>query len=187
MTFNLEHHSQFNGICFLDRDGTINVNTGYAHRCDELELLPNAAAGIRLLNDNHIAVVVVTNQSGVGRGYFEEADVKRFHQCLQADLSQQSAHIDAWRFCPHHPDDGCVCRKPATGMIDDLLGLGFEHMFFVGDSLSDMHCAENAGLTAIAIANTAAERYPGAIPVSDLLEAAQFILQHSSLPQEATP
>ena len=187
MTFNLEHHSQFNGICFLDRDGTINVNTGYAHRCDELELLPNAAAGIRLLNDNRIAVVVVTNQSGVGRGYFEESDVNRFHQCIQADLLRQSAHIDVWRYCLHHPDDGCACRKPATGMIDDLLGLGFEHMFFVGDSLSDMHCAKNAGMIAIAISDTDAEQHPESIAVTDLLEAAEFILQYSSLFQEATP
>ncbi|MGC6509589.1 MAG: D-glycero-alpha-D-manno-heptose-1,7-bisphosphate 7-phosphatase [Myxococcota bacterium] len=184
---NLSHPNQFNGICFLDRDGTINVNTGYPHRCDELELLPNAAAGIRLLNDHHIAVVVVTNQSGVGRGYFEEADVKQFHQCLQADLLRQSAHIDAWRYCPHHPDAGCVCRKPATGMIDDLVDLGFEHMFFVGDSVSDMACARSAGVTAIALTNTDAEHFEDVIAVKDLYEAATFILEHTSPFQKVSP
>ena len=187
MTVDLKKYSQFNGICFLDRDGTINVNTGYPHRCDDLELLPNAAEGIRLLNANHIAVVVVTNQSGVGRGYFQETDVLRFHQCLQADLDRHNARVDGWRYCVHHPDDGCRCRKPATGMIDDLVDLGFEHMFFVGDSVSDMACARSAGVTAIALTNTDAEQFEDVIAVKDLYEAATFILEHTSPFQKVSP
>ena len=174
----LPHHDHYNGICFLDRDGTINVNTGYAHRVTELELLPNAAAGIRLLNAHQVAVVVVTNQSGVGRGYFDESAVKAFHHHMETKLMEQNAKIDGWRYCPHHPMDGCGCRKPKTGMIDDILGLHQEHLFFVGDTLSDMLCAEAAGAVPIALSNTEAESFAKAINVGDLLEAAQFIIQH---------
>jgi D-glycero-D-manno-heptose 1,7-bisphosphate phosphatase len=174
---NVRHlKEKFKSVCFLDRDGTINVNTGYAHRCSELELLPNAADGIRLLNENQVAVVVVTNQSGIGRGYFGYPELAAFHSCMEEELGNRGAKIDVWRFCPHHPNEKCDCRKPKTGMINDILGCNFNDVFFVGDSLSDMHCAQSAGATPIALVGTEAETFEKAVTAPDLLDAARFII-----------
>lgn len=168
-------NDQYRGICFLDRDGTINVNTGYPHRCSELDLLPNAAKGIRVLNENSIAVVVVSNQSGVGRGFFDRSALNRFQDCMASELFRHEAQIDIWRYCPHHPDDNCYCRKPKTGMIDDILKDCELPTFFVGDSLSDMLCAQNANALSIALRSTEAAEFAEAVIVNDLFDAAQFI------------
>ena len=166
----------FSALCLLDRDGTINVNTGYPHRCDELVLLPKAGAGIRMLNQNNIGVIVVTNQSGIGRGYFPVADMHRFNACIRKELQRFGAHIDLWRFCPHHPAANCGCRKPKTGLIDDIISLE-RPLFFVGDSYSDMECADSAGALPIALRGTKAAAFPGALPVSDLTDAARLIIE----------
>ena len=109
---------------FLDRDGTLNVDTGYTHRPEDLTLVEGAREAVRRLNDRGWLVVVVTNQSGIARGYFDEAAMHRFHDAVQAELAQAGARIDAFYFCPHHVD-GVVpgyCadhpdRKPAPGML----------------------------------------------------------------------
>lgn len=175
MTLNILNNN-YEGICFLDRDGTINVNTGYAHRREELALLPNSAAGIRLLNENRVAVVVVTNQSGVGRGYFQLDDLMTFNACIDEELRKEEAHIDLWRFCSHHPDDNCSCRKPKIGMISDIIDAHQHPMYFVGDTHSDMLCAEQAEAIPMALRGTDAERFPQAMIVADILDAAKFIV-----------
>ena len=108
---------------FLDRDGVLNVDHGYAHRPEQLEWVEGAAEAVRLLNEAGYYVLVVTNQSGVARGFFDEAAVKSFHAHMQDGLSAHGAHIDAFYYCPHHPEGTikplavrCRCRKPAPGM-----------------------------------------------------------------------
>jgi len=110
---------------FLDRDGILNVDQGYTHKPQNLEMIPGAAAAVKLLNEAGYYVFVVTNQSGVARGYYSEAAVKIFNQHVQDALKAAGAHIDAFYYCPHHPNGvikefaiQCRCRKPAPGMLE---------------------------------------------------------------------
>jgi D-glycero-D-manno-heptose 1,7-bisphosphate phosphatase len=141
---------------FLDRDGVLNVDHGYAHRQEELALLPGAAAAVKHLNDRGYYVFVITNQAGVARGYYGEDDVRRFHARLASELRAGGASIDDFRFCPHHPAASregygiaCDCRKPRPGMILDLMKqwpVEVKGSFVVGDKPSDIETAKAAGL-----------------------------------------
>ncbi len=141
---------------FFDRDGVLNVDTGYTHRCDDLQLQDGAAAAIRLFNDAGWRVFVVTNQSGVARGYYDEAAVNAFNAVLREALAHEGAHIDAFYYCPHHPEGTvaayarvCDCRKPQPGMIRQALAqwpTDLAHSILIGDRSSDMQAAAAAGL-----------------------------------------
>lgn len=136
---------------FLDRDGVLNVDTGYAHRIDQLEWITGAPDAVKLLNEAGYTVIVVTNQSGIARGLYDEVAVHRFHAHMQDALKPQGAHIDAFYYCPHHPDGtveaftvDCQCRKPATGMLEQAarewpIDLG--RSFLIGDRDGDMEAA----------------------------------------------
>jgi D-glycero-D-manno-heptose 1,7-bisphosphate phosphatase len=136
---------------FLDRDGVLNVDRGYAHRPDQLEWIDGAPEAVRLLNDAGYYVFVITNQSGVARGYYDETAVQHFHANMQAVLRAQGAHIDAFYYCPHHPDGAikelaieCRCRKPQPGMLEQAardwpIDLG--RSFLIGDKDDDLAAA----------------------------------------------
>jgi len=136
---------------FLDRDGVLNVDHGYSHRPDQLEWIAGAPQGVRLLNEAGYLAIVVTNQSGVARGLYNEAAVRQFHNHMQDSLRPQGSHIDAFYFCPHHPDGTvkelavrCNCRKPGTGMLEQAtrdwpIDLG--RSFLIGDKDDDMAAA----------------------------------------------
>ena len=136
---------------FLDRDGVLNVDHGYAHRPEQLEWIKGAPEAVRLLNEAGYYVFVVTNQSGIARGYFEEEAVKSFHAHMQDSLAEHGAHIDAFYFCPHHPDGTvkslavrCRCRKPGTGMLEQAARewpIDIRASFMVGDKEEDMTAA----------------------------------------------
>jgi D-glycero-D-manno-heptose 1,7-bisphosphate phosphatase len=141
---------------FLDRDGVINVDHGYTFRPEDLVLTPTAAEGIRLLNEAGYPVLVVTNQSGVARGLYGVADIKRFHDHMQARLAEHGARIDAFYYCPYHPD-GTVAefaiehqdRKPGSGMILRAMrdwNIKREGSFLIGDKTSDAESAAAAGI-----------------------------------------
>lgn len=135
-------------VVFLDRDGTLNVDIGYMRNPEELVLIEGAARSVRKLNDLGVFVVVLTNQSGVGRGYFTEAEVGRANERLLELLKKEGARADAVYFCPHHPDDGCSCRKPAIGMLKQAAaehGLELKGAIVIGDKLTDVELAHNAG------------------------------------------
>jgi D-glycero-D-manno-heptose 1,7-bisphosphate phosphatase len=104
---------------FLDRDGTINVEVNYLHRPADLDLIPGVPQAIARLNAAGLPVFVVTNQAGIARGYYTVADMCVLHEHLNALLGGYGAHIDAFYYCPHHPEftGPCVCRKPAPGMV----------------------------------------------------------------------
>lgn len=113
-----------NKAFFLDRDGTINVDTGYVGNPDDLELLPGAADAIRKMNESGYLVIVISNQSGVARGYFTEDDVRQVNERLNEILKQHGTHIDAFYYCPHLPNAPvkkyaaeCDCRKPKLGLF----------------------------------------------------------------------
>ncbi|HEX9114396.1 MAG TPA: HAD family hydrolase, partial [Nitrospirota bacterium] len=114
-----------NSAVFLDRDGTVIEEVGYLSDLKQLRLIPGAAAAIRGLNDAGFKVVLVTNQSGVARGYFTEAFVRETHDLLEKMLGLEGARLDGVYYCPHHPKAGnsrytvvCDCRKPGTGMLE---------------------------------------------------------------------
>lgn len=141
---------------FLDRDGVVNVDHGYVGSVDRFEWMTGAVETIRAANDAGCFVFIVTNQAGVARGYYDEKSVKAVHAHMQNELRLRGAHIDDFRYCPYHPD-GSVPefsrpsdnRKPKPGMLLDLLEhwpIDVEKSFLIGDQLSDIEAAENAGV-----------------------------------------
>ena len=146
---------------FLDRDGTIVREVGYLRSPAQLRLLPRAASAIRRLNDAGFAVIITTNQSGIARGILTEADLALTNETLQRRLARYRAHIDAFYFCPHHPEVGppeyrrrCRCRKPSPGMLLRAareFDLDLARSFAVGDSARDLLAGRNAGARAILV------------------------------------
>lgn len=141
---------------FLDRDGVINVDNGYTHTVEDLVFTPTAIDGIRALNRGGYYVIVVSNQAGVARGYYDEAAVHRFHAVMNAELIRHGAHIDAFYFCPYHPDAVIERykadhshRKPNPGMIEDAFNdwpITRAGSFLIGDKASDVDAARNVGI-----------------------------------------
>lgn len=181
-------------VVFLDRDGTINEEVGYLNDPARLRLLPGAAEGIRLLNQAGLKVVVVTNQSGIARGYFTAATVEAIHQELVRQLAVHGARIDAFYYCPHHPKEGCLCRKPRPALVTKAardLSLDLSRAYVVGDRDLDLRLAQNIGAKGILVltgyGREEATRlsHLGLTPAfiaKDLLEAARFIVEDHAHP-----
>ena len=136
---------------FLDRDGVLNIDHGYAHRPDQIEWIEGAAEAVRILNGAEYYVLVVTNQSGVARGLYDEASVRSLHTHMQNVLSAQGARIDAFYYCPHHPEGTikslavqCRCRKPGPGMLEQAARewpIDIGASFLIGDRDNDIAAA----------------------------------------------
>lgn len=143
-------------VAFLDRDGVVNADIGYLWRHEDVVWIPGAIETIRTFNACGWPVVVVTNQSGVARGYYGEEDVRSLHQWMNSELEKLGAHIDAFYFCPHHPKGSvdryaieCECRKPQPGMILQAIAdwrADPATSFLIGDKPSDVAAAEAAGI-----------------------------------------
>jgi D-glycero-D-manno-heptose 1,7-bisphosphate phosphatase len=146
---------------FLDRDGTINEEVNYLGDPALLKLTPGAAKAIHLLNSHNISVIVITNQAGIARGYFTEAQMHLVHQALDLMLAPDNAKIDAYYFCPHHPTAGigeyktnCACRKPEPGMLHQAaqdLHLDLSKSYLVGDKLTDIQAGNHAGCQTVLV------------------------------------
>jgi D-glycero-D-manno-heptose 1,7-bisphosphate phosphatase len=138
----------------LDRDGTIAEEVGYLNHVDRFRMFPFAGAAIRRLNDAGLAVIVVTNQSGVARGYFPESLIQEVDERMQRDLIAAGARLDGVYYCPHGSADGCDCRKPKTGMIERAArehSLDLSRSYMVGDRYGDMELAFRTGCKAILV------------------------------------
>ena len=141
---------------FLDRDGVLNVDREYVHRVDQLEWIDGAAEAIKLINDAGYLAIVVTNQSGVARGYYDEAAVGALHAHMKDYLAARGARIDAFYYCPHHPAGTverfaitCACRKPGIGMLEQAAAdwpIDRAHSFMIGDKDIDVAAAEAFGI-----------------------------------------
>jgi D-glycero-D-manno-heptose 1,7-bisphosphate phosphatase len=144
---------------FLDRDGVLNIDRGFVFRPHELEFVEGAAAAVRLLNEAGYRVVVVTNQSGVARGLYDEIALRSFHEYMQAELSLHGARIDAFYHCPHHPEGNvaefaieCDCRKPKAGLLEQAVReqpAERSRSFLIGDREADMAAAAAFGVRGI--------------------------------------
>ena len=139
---------------FLDRDGTIAEEVGYLNHISRFHMFPFAARAIRQLNRAGLPVIIITNQSGIGRGYFPESLVTAVHELMTTELAKEGAHIDALYYCPHKGDDACACRKPKPGMLEQAArehGLDLRRSFVVGDRYGDIELARRAGARAILV------------------------------------
>jgi len=189
---------------FLDRDGTICEEVGYIDSIERLRLIPRSAEAIRLLNERGFKVVVVTNQSGVARGFFPESFLEELHAELKRRLQEEGAHLDGIYYCPHHPDEGkapylgvCDCRKPASGLLQEAardLALDLSSAYVIGDHFSDVECAQGVGAQGILLLTghgrqTLAQkeswiRAPAFI-APDLFEAVNWILSDPGNQEDA--
>ena len=168
----------------LDRDGTIIVERHYLSDPGGVELLPGVADGLRHLRELGLGLIVVTNQSAVGRGLFGEAQLARVHERLFDLLQAERIDIDGLFVCPHTPDDNCPCRKPRPGLLDRAaqeLGFNAAESFVIGDKACDVELGQRVGATAF-LARTgygsqvAAEGVPGPVHiVNDVRDAARVI------------
>lgn len=176
---------------FLDRDGTLNVDVGFTHRVDDLQLLPNVVAGLAQLRDLGFELIITTNQSGIARGYFSEAQMQAFNDALVARLRTAGITIAAVYYCPFHPTEGVGAyrvdsplRKPRPGMILQAAAdhdLDLARSFAIGDKSSDVLAGQAAGSRAILVRSGLGrqhEQSAAAQPdfvADDLLAAAEFI------------
>lgn len=131
---------------FLDRDGTLIEEVNFLHRVEDLHFFQYTNEAVKLLKENGFLVFVATNQSGIGRKIYSEDEMHQIHEAIQNELSDK---IDAFYFCPHLPDEGCRCRKPKTGMIEQSLesfAVDLENSWFVGDKVLDIGTGFNAKL-----------------------------------------
>lgn len=138
-----------NKAVFLDRDGVITQDPPhYAHRIDQLKIIQKSAEAIKLLNENGYKVIVISNQAGVAKGYYNEAEIGIFNTEMKRRLGGEDAYIDAEYYCPHHPNGkikqytmACSCRKPRTGMLRQAekdLDIDMKKSFLVGDKITDI-------------------------------------------------
>jgi D-glycero-D-manno-heptose 1,7-bisphosphate phosphatase len=168
---------------FIDRDGTLIEEVNFLSRVEDLRFFSYTAEGIRLLKENGFLVIVVTNQSGIGRGIFGEEAMHRIHDKIQKDLTET---LDSFYFCPHLPTDGCHCRKPNLGMIEAAcadFAIDLENSWIIGDKAIDVETGFNAGIkTALVLTGYGQEALktlegtPDVI-AEDLLEAVNKIIE----------
>lgn len=151
-----------NKAIFLDRDGVINQEPPhYAHRPDQVKLIPGSARAINILNKNSFIVTVVTNQAGVAKGYYQEEDVILFNNLMKDKLKRYGAKIDAIYYCPHHVEGkidryriDCDCRKPKPGMLkraEKDLNIDLKQSFIIGDKQSDINAGKIVGCKTILV------------------------------------
>lgn len=144
---------------FLDRDGTINEESSYLYRKEDCRFIPGALEAVATLVKAGFLVVVVTNQSGIARGYYSEADLNLLHRYMESEIVAAGGRIDAWYHCPHHPDypsaeGDCSCRKPLPGMLRtaaDELGIDLVASWMIGDKLADIDAGSAAGCRSILV------------------------------------
>jgi D-glycero-D-manno-heptose 1,7-bisphosphate phosphatase len=152
-------------VLFLDRDGTLMVDVGYPRHPDQVTLLPGVAEGLGACRDAGYLLSIISNQSGVGRGYFGADAVEAVHRRLLELLEAGGVHIDDAQYCLHAPEDACACRKPLPLMIERSarnLGADLAASFMIGDKASDVEAGHRAGCRAILLRTDASP--PGESP-----------------------
>ena len=181
-------------VVYLDRDGTLNFDPGYLNQPEQLRLLPGVGQAVARLIRAGFMTVVLSNQSGLARGLITQDQLEAIHQRLRELLAEDGAWLDGIFVCPHHPDDGCTCRKPAPGLVHRAqrkLDVSPDHAIVIGDKATDMELARNVGALAVFVRSgnayeeeqaRMAER--GVAPdyvARDLTEAVEWVLKTSGV------
>jgi len=171
-------------VVFLDRDGTINVDSGFVCRREDWEWIPGAREGMKKLQEAGFLLAVVTNQSGIGHGLYAETDMRKLHKYMEGELARAGVKLTAVFYCPHRRDGNCGCRKPATGMIEQaerLLGpIDYGQSWVIGDKIADMEMGKNRGMKTALIRSrywqeSDIDKQPDVV-VDSLLEVAERIV-----------
>lgn len=140
-----------NRAAFFDRDGTINVEVNYLHKIEDFKFVDNMPEFIKKWNDWGYKVIVITNQAGIARGYYTIEQMNILHEFINCELKKIGAHIDAFYYCPHHPDftGKCHCRKPEAGMIEQAIkdfNIDVNESILFGDKIWDIKAGEKCGI-----------------------------------------
>ncbi|UQD96764.1 D-glycero-alpha-D-manno-heptose-1,7-bisphosphate 7-phosphatase [Bradyrhizobium japonicum] len=141
---------------FFDRDGVLNEDVGYLYERAKFRWMPGAREAVKAVNDAGYFSFVITNQSGVARGLYKEADIRSLHIWMSEELAKIGAQVDAFEYCPHHPEasvklyrTSCTCRKPKPGMITNIMNrfpVDSARSFLIGDKFTDIEAANGAGI-----------------------------------------
>jgi D-glycero-D-manno-heptose 1,7-bisphosphate phosphatase len=177
-------------LVILDRDGVINQDSAnFIKNPNEWIALPDSLEAIALLNQSGFRVAVATNQSGIARGLFDMATLNAIHDKMHRALAQVGGRIDALFYCPHSADDNCTCRKPKTGMVEDIarrFSVELSEVFAVGDALRDLQAFSDAGCKPILVRSGKGEETladgnlpPNTLIFADLNEAVQHIIMEA--------
>lgn len=169
---------------FLDRDGVVVEDTGYVYKTEHFKLLPNAIKGMKLLRNYKL--FIVTNQSGIGRGFYTLSDFQKFNNHLLEQLKKHNVKIEKIYYCPHKPQDNCKCRKPKIKLLKDAekeFKINLKSSFVIGDKKSDIELGNNAGCKTILVLtgdgiNANAKDEISDYIAKDLLDAAKWILRN---------
>jgi histidinol-phosphate phosphatase family protein len=143
-----------NKAVFIDRDGTINVNIEYLDDPNNFKMYPGVAKGIKLLKKNGFKIIIITNQSGIARGYFSKETLEKIHKKMENELSKKGAKVDAIYYCPHHPEDNCNCRKPETGLFKKAFkdfNIDSSKSYIIGDRMLDVEAGYKMGLKTVLV------------------------------------
>lgn len=181
-----------NTAVFLDRDGTINEEVGYLDSLEKLKIFPQTVEAIKRINKSGMKAVIITNQSGVARGFFDEAFVRHVHNHMEKTLQGKGATIDGFYYCPHHPTEGyapylksCTCRKPETGLLllaAEDFNLDLPRSYMIGDMAKDVEMAFRVGAKGILVrtgygADVDSSACQPAYVAKDVLDAVNWIMR----------
>ena len=162
---------------FLDRDGTINVDYGYVSQVEKFEILPGAIEGLKKMRAMDYLLIIISNQSGIGRGYYSIPDYEKVMETMHSQLALHGLQLDDCFYCPHSPESNCSCRKPGTKMIEEAVrkwNVDANQSFFIGDKDSDMKAGKKSGLKTILISEKEKD-FGQDFRAFDLTEAAAII------------
>jgi D-glycero-D-manno-heptose 1,7-bisphosphate phosphatase len=192
---------------FVDRDGVISEEVGYISDVEHFRLIPQSAEAVKLINQRGLKIIVITNQSGVARGYFSEEVLGHINRKMEQLLSDQGALLDGIYYCPHHPEGTveayrmeCDCRKPSAGLLIQASrehAIDLSSSYLVGDKRTDIECAHRAGAKGILVLtgygkdelskiNSAALAQPEYV-AADLLDAVQWIIKDKASEKPGDP
>ena len=167
---------------FLDRDGTINVDYGYVSQVEKFEILPGAVEGLKKMKAMNYLLLIISNQSGIGRGYYSITDYEKVMETMHHQLKGHGIQIDDCFYCPHSPESNCSCRKPGTKMIEEAVrkwNVNVKESFFIGDKDTDIKAGKKSGLKTILISDKEKE-FGQNFRVANLVEAAMIIQNHNN-------
>jgi len=145
--------SFLNKAIVLDRDGTINIDYGYVHKIEDFEFIPGTFEALKKLQGEYL-LFIFTNQSGIGRGYYNKEDLKKLNNFMLKKFREKGINIEDVFYCPHKPDNNCDCRKPKTKLVDALIEkyhIDVSNSYVIGDKTADIKLAENLGMRSVLV------------------------------------